>query len=705
MFKLREYLVVSWVVCSMVSPSIVVGREEPVLEEVVVTATKESSDFLPAQEGTKIYSGKKTSLIDLEEKPVIVNNNLRQALNKTTGLLVSEETTPLVSIGNRGLAPDRAQYMQVLKDGIPITADMFGYPEVYYIPPFEVVDHIDFIRGGASLMYGPQPGGAINFVTKDPHEDAAFYLTESNSFGSNDFYSNYTALSGTKDNFGHYTYFHHRQSQGFRALNSQYDLYSGGSKIIYTQDSSSRWIGVVDLYNEEHGEPGGLTRANFDDELNQNMTSRPNDHFELNRYAGSLAYEKDVSSDRRLELKSYFVNYERLSWRQRGGGFGTLPSGANATSNDIQDQEFYTGGFETRLRQDYATFGSDENSLSGGFLYHHTTSPREDKRGTTADAEDGTLRKDSDRQMNYFSTFVENLFKFDKLSLTPGLRLENIWQSIQENVNLDKTTLAEDDDYSFVALLGLGAQYDLTETVNLYSNFAQGYRPKIFTQAVPIGTNETVNEDLEEGKSWSLDFGARGNPTDYLTWDASVFHLIFNDQTGSVSSNGTTNFQNVGDAEHNGIELLGELDVVGLWDSLQQSNYKEKIGSLNLFYNSTFIHARFTEGPNEDLTPQYAPEFIQKGGVEYNFKERFQISLAGTFVDEHFGNDNNTAQFYIPSYKVWDLQTEAKIYKDIVSVFGGVNNIFDEHYYPRVTSTGIDPADGRNFYAGLELAW
>ncbi len=686
----------------LILSAVVSAEEVQVFEEVVVSAKEEKGDFKPDVEGTKIYSGKKTSLIDLEENPTISNNNWRQALNKTTGLLVSEETTPLLSIGNRGLAPDRLQYMQVLKDGIPITADMFGYPEAYYTPPFQEVNQIDFVRGGASLMYGPQPGGAINFVTHDPY-DVPFALIEENTLGSHDFFSNYTTLTGTQGPFGHYSYFHHRQSQGFRAMNSQYEVYSGGSKMVYANDSSSRWIGAVDIYEEEHGEPGGLTRANFDDELNQNMTSRPNDHFELNRYAGSLAYEKDVSSDRRLELKSYFVSYERLSWRQRGGGFGTLATG---TDNDIQKQFFYTGGFETRVGQDYAAFDSDEHSLSGGFLYHHTTSPREDKRGTTADAEDGTLRKDSDRQMNYFSTFAENLLKFGKLSVTPGLRLENIWQGIKENVNLDKTILAKDEDFSFVALAGLGLQYDLTEAVNLYSNYSQGYRPKVFTQAVPIGTNETVNEDLEEGKSWAFDLGIRGNPKDYLTLDANVFHLIFNDQTGSVTlSDGTTNFQNVGDAEHNGIELSGELEWVGLLDSWRGTKWTDQIGSLNIFYNATFMRARFTEGPNDGFIPQYAPAFIQKGGMEYNFKDRAKLSLSGTLVDGHFGNDNNTTQFSIPSYKVWDLQMESFVYKDMVSFFGSVNNIFDEHYFARVTSGGIDPADGRNFNAGVKVVW
>ena len=178
------------------------------LKEVVVTARKERQTTLPDVQGAKVYAGKKTSVVDLGEAPPVVNSNYRQALQKTPGLVLSEETTPLFSLGYRGLNPDRAQFMQVLKDGVPIQADLFGYPEAYYTPPLEVVDNIEFVRGGSSLMYGPEPGGAINFVTKDPYEGPFSFLAQ-NSIGSHSFYSHMTALSGTQGTLGHYDYFHH----------------------------------------------------------------------------------------------------------------------------------------------------------------------------------------------------------------------------------------------------------------------------------------------------------------------------------------------------------------------------------------------------------------------------------------------------------------------------------------------------------------
>jgi len=670
----------------------------------VVTAREEH--VKPDVEGTKIYAGKKNSVIAVEDRPTVSNNNLRQAFDKTPGLLVSEETTPLVSFGNRGLAPDRAQFMQVLKDGVPIHADMFGYPEAYYLPPLQTVDHIDFVRGGAALMYGPQPGGAVNFVTKDPYRDAPLSLIEENTVGSHDFYSNYTALTGTQGPFGYYGYFHHRQSQGFRELNSQYEVYSGGSKFTVDPDPATRWTAHFDLYEERHGEPGGLTRADFD--AGSDRTTRPIDHFELERDALGLLYEKDVTDGTRAEVRGYAAYYDRESWRQRGGGFGTLPSGATAGSIDIQRQRFYTAGTEARVRHDHAAFGWEDQTFAGGVLYHHTTSPRDDKRGATGDATDGEHRIDSDRSVDYLSFFFENLFRFGALSVTPGVRLENLWQSLQENHNLDKQAagraLAEDDEYDLVALAGVGAEVAVTPDVDVYANFAQGYRPKVFAQALPTGAAEVVNEDLQEGRSWQADLGVRGEPVPYLRWDASVFHLEFDDQTGSVTNGGVTSFQNVGDAEHEGIELTLEADAIGAWDTWTGSNHVESLGRLAFFYGAMFLDAEFTGGPNTGKVPQYAPDYVQKGGVEWLWKDKVRVRLGGTFLDDHSGNDNNTEQFFIPSYSVWDLTAEAALCGGW-TVFGSVNNVFDEHYFPRVTSAGIDPADGANFTLGARLHW
>ena len=135
--------------------------------------------YLPDVYGTRIYSGKKTSVIDFDKMPQIQTDNYRQALSQTPGLIVSELSNPaLLSLGSRGIGdPHETQNLLVTKDGIPYVSDLFGYPTVYYAPPFESIDRIEFIRGGASLLYGPQPAGVLNYVTHMPRRDRPWSLS------------------------------------------------------------------------------------------------------------------------------------------------------------------------------------------------------------------------------------------------------------------------------------------------------------------------------------------------------------------------------------------------------------------------------------------------------------------------------------------------------------------------------------------------
>jgi len=673
------------------------------LEEVTVTAEEVRGPFLPDVEGTRIHAGKKTAIIDLQAVPTIVNNNYRQALAKTPGLLLSEETTPLFSVGYRGLEPHRAQFTQVLKDGVPIHADMFGYPEAYYTPPLQGVDRIEFVHGGASLMYGPQPGGALNFITKPPATGTPVAAYAENTFGTDELFSHYTSVSGHMDPFGYLGYVHERETNGFRHTNSDFEVLGGGLKMTLGQTTDSRWTLGYDEYHEEHGEPGGLTKAAADSE-GRDQTTRFNDRFRLERYYGSLIYERDVGEASQFDVRTFGGHYRRYSKRQRGGGFGTLPTGSTATTNSIEEQDFYTFGFEPRIRYTYEAFGQGGHTLTAGLLTYFSDSPREDQRGTTPDADTGALRNKSDRDMQYLALFAEHLFRFGPLSVTPGVRLEHIWQHVKEHVNADKassgTPLAEADEFDVVPLFGIGVAYDATPQTQLYSNFSQAYRPKIFTQAVPTGATNIINNDLEEGKSWLLDVGARGRPWQVLSWDLSYFLMKFYDQIGT---SGTT-IENVGDALHQGLEFATEVDLVGLYDVTHGTTVRDQLGSISPFFTLMLLDATFTEGPQDGKTPQYAPQYTMRFGAQYRLKDRVKLNLSSTVVDDHFADDSNLANRTVPSYKVWDFTGEIALWKDYLTLVGGINNLFDERYYARIRSDGIDPAYERNVYGGVKVS-
>jgi Fe(3+) dicitrate transport protein len=727
-------------------------------ERVTVTGTfdAEPVDYpaLPEVEGTKINSGKKTSFVKPEEFPEITNNDYREATATTPGILVSEEpSSPIINFGYRGLDSQRSEFMQILKDGVSIKNEQFGFPETHYTPILDAVERIEFIRGGASLQYGPQPGGALNFIMKMPRRDAPFHFVERNAFGSDQLYSNYTALDGTIGPFGYYGYYDHREREGFRESNSDYEVDAGSARAVWDITNDSRFILTFDAYEEEHGEPGGLRRSGdpdgdvgpegsiprfYDDD--RNATSRLFDRFRLSRYYGMLEYQKLFSERTQLDLKAFGGYLERWSKRQRGGGEGFQPdpfATGDAGTNDIQARFDWTEGAEARLRHDYELF-NDVSTFAGGLYFYHALQHRDDRRGSTPDAEDGLLRRSNFGETYNGSIFAENRFHFGRLSITPGMRLEFFGQSLDEDVNITKTDvpLGHRDDFSFVPLFGIGASYVLVEgedilaagpiaggkgpenkyakkevlptvigkappRLEVYGNFSQAYRPLTYGELVATSATGFANSNLEEGHSLQGELGLRGKPLPYLNFDMSGFWYNVDDLVAEVGNT----FLNAGDARYLGFEAAIEFDVLAAINGGNPSPW----GKLNLYGNVTVLDAEFTKGsPDafvEGNTPAYAPDYQFKTGVIYNWKETVKVSMLGTMVDDHFSNADNGFQHFIPAYNVWDLTAEVKFWNNRVGVFAGIKNLFDEDYWAEIRDEGIVPAYRRNYYAGVEFFW
>ena len=690
------------------------------MEEVQVRADYDrevSGAFLPDVDGTKIHAGKKTSNIDLEQIPDISMDNYRQVISKTPGLVLAEENTPLLSIGYRGYDPHRMQFFQVLEDGIPIHADMVGYPEAYYTPPLDAVESVEVVRGGAALMYGPQPAGAINFVMKKPPLDTPFTLESTNILGSFDMYSNFTSFGGTLGKFGYYGYYDHQQTDGFREANSDFFLNAWGGTFALDATGPVRWYLNATAYDETHGEPGGLTledgpnTVNYD--TNRDGTSRFYDRMRVSRYAVSVINEWDISDRTLFTFRTWFDYYLRFSCRQNGGGFGTLPTGPKAQTNQIENQQFYTYGAEPRMSHNWDWLGNT-HTLTGGMMFYYDWSPRVDETGNSPTAMTGSTVNQSNRESVYYSLFAENLFQFGSFSITPGFRLENIWQSVRELVNKSSfqtgKPLQDETIYNFAPLFGLGLEYDFTPEVAVYANVSQAYRPPIFTQAVPTSPNIAVVGNLQESNIVNYEIGFQGEPVDWITWDTSVFLIDNSDQIGSRAVNDgpiTTVIENSGRSIVYGWDIYTEVDFVGAanaaWNKDDGKSWVDRYGSISAYTALTLQKGQFINGPNDGKTPQYLSDYVLRFGLTYNWRDRIKAAFMGNFMGSTYAADNNPASRFIPAYNVWDLTVEAKVYKDNVSVIAGVNNVFNKDYYARIRADGIDPAAPRNWYAGVKV--
>jgi Fe(3+) dicitrate transport protein len=531
------------------------------LDEIVVEGQGTNKQLplsapLPEVSGVQINSGKKTTVADLKAIPPITSNNYRQAFTQLPGLLTSEVSNEaFTSFSYRGLGdPHESFNINVLRNGIPNAADMYGYPANYYQPPLDSVDSIQFVRGGASLMYGPQVGGAVNFITRKPDPNAAASVYSKQVFGQKNFFSTYNELSGTVDNVSYLGFFHRRQSDGFRDENADYGVNNGNMLFSIESSPDATWTIEFDAYDADHGEAGGLTLESGEGLANYNQNRYQSsvlyDRLQIQRYAANIGLEYEVDSDTTVVTKAFGWYYDRFSNRQNPGTANPFGGIYNGTTNTIADQEFSTIGLDARVAHRWKMAGEEQN-LAAGFLLYGVNSPFTQEQGLTAWADSGVLQRDIGRKTRTGSLFAENRFNLGSFKITPGARLEMIDLSIDENLSTTPdVALRNENDFSAVLLPGVGIGYDIDGNTEVYANATTGYKPKTYADVVPLNSGDTISSDLDPASSVMYESGVRGTPLEWMRFDSSIFLAKFNDQFGRVGPN----IQNVG------TELWARLD-------------------------------------------------------------------------------------------------------------------------------------------------
>jgi Fe(3+) dicitrate transport protein len=167
-------------------------------------STPEKLDhILPEVDGTKITVTKKTSVTKLDLVPTIEDNNQRQLFSRTPGVFVSEQPAATqFNLSYRGLGnPQESEFVLLLQDGIPISTDWIGFPTAYYMPLPQSLAEVQLIRGGSSLLYGPNPAPAVNLVTKRPAANQPLGAYSENVVGSDGLFSTYNAIEGSSGKF------------------------------------------------------------------------------------------------------------------------------------------------------------------------------------------------------------------------------------------------------------------------------------------------------------------------------------------------------------------------------------------------------------------------------------------------------------------------------------------------------------------------
>ena len=233
------------------------------LDEIEIIARNEkifSLQRLNSVEGTNIFEGKKSEVVLVNQSMAnLASNNSRQIFSQVAGLNIfqNDDAGLQINIGGRGLDPNRTSNFNTRQNGYDISADVLGYPESYYSPASEGLSNIQIVRGAASLQYGTQFGGLVNFITKEPKINQKQELIFRNSIGSNNLYTNFTSYMGSNKKFRYYAYFNFKQGDGFRD-NSNFNSKNFFIKTIFDINKQSKLSFDLTYFTYLAQQGGGL---------------------------------------------------------------------------------------------------------------------------------------------------------------------------------------------------------------------------------------------------------------------------------------------------------------------------------------------------------------------------------------------------------------------------------------------------------------
>ena len=339
------------------------------LTEIVINARRAKVfelNRLKDVEGTAIYAGKKTEVVLVEQSLAnLATNNARQLYSQVAGVNIyqNDDAGLQLNIGGRGLDPNRTANFNTRQNGYDISADVLGYPESYYTPAAEGLKEIQVIRGAASLQYGTQFGGLINFRTKDPNPNKPLELITRNTLGSFGLYTNFTSLSGTKDKWSYYTYFNYKKGDGFRP-NSEFESKNVFAHLGYAFNKKTNLSAEFThlYYLAQQG--GGLTDAQFNADAFQ--SNRARNWFRVNWLLYNLKLAHEFSENTNFTFNIFGLNASRDALGFRTNRVDQLDPGGE---RDLIKGDFKNYGAEARLLSTYKIFGKDATFLIGSKFY------------------------------------------------------------------------------------------------------------------------------------------------------------------------------------------------------------------------------------------------------------------------------------------------------------------------------------------------
>jgi len=696
-------------------------------EELIVVGSGDVGDDiarLPGIQGTNIWSGKKNEVIGPQDLDANLAERIpRQIFAKVPGVFVydMDGSGNQINISTRGLDPHRGWEFNIRRNGAITNSDMYAYPASHFSIPMEAIERIEIVRGTGSLQYGAQFGGMLNYITKRPDQEQRFGFETINTAGSNGLLSTYNAISGRRGETEYYLDFSRRVSDGYRA-NGETEFETQSLMIGHGFSDQLSLTAEIARSEYVYRLPGPLTDAMFAEDPRQ--ASRSRNYYSPDIYVPSVTMDWQPNDQTNISWTVSAVLGERSSVQfiapaDVPDAIDPLTGEPAPRTVDIDRYHSYTSELKALRRYDW--LGKEHALAVGVQILDNDLHRRQLGVGTTGSDFDVTLTQPGWGRDLHFRTdnvaiFAENSFALSpRLSVNPGFRLESGQSKMTGSIKyLDPGDVPNIIDHDF-SLFGVSFDYTLDNQSGLYGGWAQAYRPVIFKDIVPSSPLERADDNLEDAKGHTIEFGYRGD-SGALRWDIGLFQIDYDNRMGTLAQfdedgqffNLRTN---IGDSVTHGVELF--LEYGWRVSNRIDAEIFTSTAWLNAEYKNAFVRVGETNVSVDGNDVQSVPDVISRNGLRL-YAPRGSVTILYSYTGDSFADPLNTvmpssngAVGLVPSYGLLDVSASIQL-TEAISLRFSANNVTDEQYFTKrpefYPGPGIWPSDGRTYNLSIEFA-
>ncbi|HDZ2812280.1 TPA: TonB-dependent receptor PqqU [Klebsiella pneumoniae] len=671
-------------------------------QTMVVTAAPTTVSELDTPAAVSVVNGD-------EMRQAAPRVNLSESLGAVPGLQVQNRQNYAqdLQLSIRGFG-SRSTYgvrgLRIYVDGIPATMpDGQGQTSNIDIGS---VDTIEVLRGPFSALYGNSSGGVINVTsqtgTQPPTVEASSYY---GSFGSWHYGMKATGAVGDGSHAGDvdYTVSTNRfTTHGYRDHSGARKNLANARLGVRINDVSKLTL-LLNSVDIKANDAGGLTADEWRDNPRQSPRGdQYNTRKNTRQTQAGLRYERQLSAQDDLSVMMYAGERETTQFQSIPRAPQLKPSHAGG----VIDLTRHYQGIDTRLTHRGELLVPV--TLTAGLDYENMSERRKGYEnfvmvnGAPQYGEQGALRRNERNLMWNVDPYLQTQWQLtEKLSLDAGVRYSSVWFD-SNDYYITPGNGDDSGDASYHKWLPAGSlKYALTDAWNVYLSAGRGFETPTINELSYRSDNQSgLNFGLKPSTNDTVEIGSKTRIGNGL-FTAALFQTnTDNEIVVDSSSGGRTSYKNAGKTRRQGMEL--GLD--------QQFGESWRLKAAWTWLDATY---RTNVCDDASCNGNRIPGIARNMGYASFGYQPEQGWYAGSdirYMSDIMANDENTAK--APSWTVVGLTTGYKwsYGRMDMDLFGRIDNLFDREYVGSVIvneSNGryYEPAPGRNYGIGLNLAW